>query len=352
MNSILKNLLGAVLVSLMACSSDTQTAGGADDFPNSVASVLAQGLSQWGENRSLRPDQEGVLTEEVASSQSMGQALAKTALAKTSGIDTTGLSLGRVTVFSVDTLPLRIVLDTAVIAWDSLAQDNIPDNERVYYYSRRTVRRLTGAYEYQRITPLDTFIRAPLLDSMRLQMYIERDNWRTGVLDQSQIQERVDLQLVHFPSDTLKNYPLMYTEELRGGDQVQTSRLLTAQGGTMVQKGQPMLLQKLFTVAGDSVLLQEVGIDPGEKPWHGSALSRTFRSVDYAPANGWIRTEMYFAGYRGYAEGEEILEGTFQLTVVRDQGVWVVEGTFDPQKFQGQIVGPDGRAESVSFPRD
>jgi len=331
-----------------ACGSDSQTAGGGDDFPNSLGTVLAQGMLAWGDGRSLRPYQEGVDTLALQSSSGV---LSKTAaLAKIGGYTVDGDTL---MLWSIDTLDLRIVIDTVRVAWDSLAKDTVKDNERVYYFAERKVRRATGAFEYQRMVPLDTYLRAPDLDSARIRSRTERLGWRSGLLDgQEDVSESLDMDFVHFPEDTLRNYPLSYHEMIWKGDLRLETLLLDASGGSVLRPDAPWLLRTVRLDGLDSMRLQEVGVVPGERPWHGSARFGSFRMVDYVPLErDWLRTELSFIGSRDYAEGEAITEGEFRLIVLRSDGEWVLQGVFDALFFRGSLTGPAGQFQEVEFKR-
>jgi len=344
--------LGAALL-LGACGNDTQTAGGGDDFPNSLGPVLAKGLSDWSEGRTLRPDQEGVVAEAAAGmAVEPSSALSKSAVLAKLTFDLSDSAAGYVTIFSHDTTVLRIVADTVTVAWDAYAKDPVQDNENVLYFAERKIRRATGAYEYQRMVPLDQYVRGPEVDSARIRMRVERQNWRSGLLDgAADVLETLDMDFVHIPADTLRDFPLYYKENVYNTTRRMETRLLTLAGDSVLVPGADLLLRKVHFVDGDSAKLEEVGLIPGDYPWHGSALSRSFRVVDYAPGNDWKRTEMEFVGDRGYSESEGILEGTFRLVIQRKQGIWVLQGVFDTVRFSGTLTGPDGETQAVDFLR-
>lgn len=334
---------------LAACGTGTETAGGGDDFPNTLGPVLAQGLADWASGRSLRPDQATADAEVAAVEPSTGTLVKSLALAKSSGYELKG---DRMTIYSFDTLALQIVADTVVVAWDTLARDAVADNERVYYFSTHKTRRLTGATSYQSMVPLDTYLRAPDLDTARIRMRVERLNWQTGALEGAgDLREIQEIDLVNFPTDTLRNYPLYFREEQSNATRRLETRLLMENGDTALVAGENMWLRKVLFVNGDSARLQEVGVVPGNQPWHGSARFHAFRAVDYAPSHEWKRTELVLTGTQSYAEGEDIAEGTFRLVVQRQQGTWVWEGVFDAQSFSGTLTGPDGETQEISFTR-
>lgn len=346
-----------MLLTFWGCASENEVAGG-DDFPNTVGIALVQSVNDWSDDRSLRPDEQGVVEEAAVSpdlpyvSRQTSYVLGKStsiALALTSyTIDTAS---GRAYIYSADTAAARITLDTVAVEWP-LISNNFDDSAQVLYYARKVIKRMSGGYELQRMSPLDTYVKAPGLDSNRIRMHVERSGWRTGVLEGSgTLQESLDIDLVNFPADTMLNYPLYYKERTANDVRVLESRLYAENGDSVLVAGQNMFLRKTILKGGDSVRLAEIGVIPGDKPWHGSALYNRYRLVDYAPGNDWNRSEVEFVADTPFAEGASITNGRFRMVVQRKAGTWVAEGVFTETAFQGTLTGPDGIVENWSFAR-
>ena len=338
------------------CLSDSgETAGGGDDFPNTIGPVLAKGLSDWSDERTLRPDQEGADTTAMA------------VLAKQASVDATELLMtlasttydlsdtghGRVSVYSLDTAVLRITADTLVLAWNAAALDTVKDNESVYYIASRTTKRASGATQYRRFSPLDSLLRAPNLDSSRIRMHMERDNWRSCILEgRGNLMETLDMDFVYFPDDTLSNYPRSYQETLENDSRTLKTALLSEDGDSILVPGENLIMRRMLFVSGDSSELQEIGIEPGTEPWHGSARYSSFHVIQYRPSqSGWSRVEILYNGDRGYAEDESLTSGSFHLELVRTDGHWALDGTFDAEAFSGTLKGPNGSSRGFHYGR-
>lgn len=342
-----------LLLTFWGCASENEVAGG-DDFPNTVGVALVQSVNDWSDDRSLRPDEQGVIEETAAPylesqvSPVLGKSAVLALALTTYSIDSAN---SRAYIYSADTLATRITLDTVVVEWPLLS-DNFDDSAKVLYYARKVVKRVSGGYELQRMSPLDTYVKAPGLDSNRIRMRVERSGWRAGVLEGAgTLQESLDIDVVNFPADTMRNYPLYYKERTTNDVRVLESRLYAENGDSMLVSGQNMFLRKTILKDGDSVRMAEIGVIPGDKPWHGSALYNRYRLVDYAPGNDWKHTEVELIADSPFAEGEAITDGRFRMVVQRKAGTWVAEGVFTATQFQGTLTGPDGVAENWSFAR-
>jgi hypothetical protein len=248
---------------------------------------------------------------------------------------------------------LKITEDTLTIAWNEAAKDTIKDNESIYYFSTRTTKRATGATEYQKMEPLDEFIKAPDLDSSHIRMKIIRKNWRKQILEGSgNLNEVINIDFVRFPNDTLSDYPTCYSELLSNDTYQLENTFISASGDSVLSPGESLIMRKVLLANGDSITRTEIGIYPGSQPWHGSARFHSFRIINYVPGtDDWTRVEILYQSAESYSENEAIREGSFKLTLVRNEGTWTLEGSFDSTAFSGILTGPDSTSQEFHYPR-
>lgn len=180
------SLVSALL--LGGCLFETKVAGGAEDFPNTIASMgmtLSQNLgeqSEWDQFSNISgvdiSAADPLVVEPRAKTALGGAPLAKASAAAVDTTfdlsDTTTLGVGR-RMIKDETL-IRIITDTTTFRWDEKAKDGVPGNE-LLLESRggelRLIAKVLHAYRYENTDSAGGFDRAA---------FYERDQKANGAV--------------------------------------------------------------------------------------------------------------------------------------------------------------------------